>query len=85
MAFNKEINKTVEIGAYEVTFNDDNKYCSIKYGVYETDKPTVAYKKVNIRFDEIAEKDLEGFNTVMGYIQTLCDDYNPQNPANIEA
>ena len=33
---------------------------------------------------QIAEKDLEGFNTVMGYIQTLCDDYNPQNPDNIE-
>jgi len=84
MAFNKEINKTVEIGAYSIEFLDDAKVCSIKYGVYETDKPTQKYKKVNISFDEIAEKDLEGFKTVMGYIQTLCDDYNPQNPDNIE-
>ena len=84
MAFNKEINKVVSVGAYQVIFNDDKKTAQISYSQYEDDVAVAFVKQVTITFDELSEQDLEGFTSVMGYIQTLCDSYNPENPDNIE-
>ena len=84
MAFNKEINKVVSVGAYQVIFNDDQKTAQISYSQYEDDVAVAFVKQVTIPFDELSEQDLEGFTSVMGYIQTLCDSYNPENPNNIE-
>jgi len=77
MAFNKEINKTVSVGAYQINFNDDKKTAQISYSQYEDDMPVSFVKQINISFDQLAEQDLEGFTSVMGYIQTLCDSFNP--------
>ena len=84
MAFNKEINKTVSIGAYQVIFNDDKKSAQISYSQYEDDVAVAFVKTINISFDKLAETDLEGFTSVMAYIQTLCDSYNPENPDKLE-
>jgi len=84
MAFNKEINKTVSVGAYQVTFNDDKKTAQISYSQYEDDVATAFVKTMNISFDKLAEVDLEGFTSVMGYIQNLCDSFNPENPDKLE-
>jgi hypothetical protein len=84
MAFNKEINKTVSVGAYQVTFNDDKKTAQISYSQYEDDVAVAFVKTINISFDKLAETDLEGFTSVMAYIQTLCDSYNPENPDKLE-
>ena len=84
MAFNKEINKTVSVGAYQINFNDDKKTAQISYSQYEDDIPVLFVKQINISFDQLAEQDLEGFTSVMGYIQTLCDSFNPENPDKLE-
>lgn len=84
MAFNKEINKTVSIGAYQVIFNDDQKTAQISYSQYEDDVAVSFVKQVTIPFDQLSEQDLDGFTSVMGYIQTLCDSYNPENPDKLE-
>jgi hypothetical protein len=84
MAFNKEINKTVSVGAYQVTFNDDKKTAQISYSQYEDDVAVAFVKTINISFDQLAEVDLDGFTSVMEYIQTLCDSFNPENPDKLE-
>ena len=84
MAFNKEINKTVSIGAYQITFNDDKKTALISYSQYEDDVAVAFVKQVTIPFSQLSEQDLEGFTSVMGYIQTLCDSFNPENPDKLE-
>ena len=84
MSFNKEINKTVSVGAYQVTFNDDKKTAQISYSQYEDDVAVAFVKTINISFDKLAEIDLEGFTPVMVYIQTLCDSFNPENPDKLE-
>jgi hypothetical protein len=84
MAFNKEINKTVSIGAYQITFNDDKKTAQISYSQYEDDVAVSFIKQVTIPFAQLSEQDLEGFTSVMGYIQTLCDSFNPENPDKLE-
>ena len=84
MAFNKEINKTVSIGAYQVIFNDDKKSAQINYSQYEDDVAVAFVKTINISFDKLAETDLEGFTSVMAYIQTMCDSFNPENPDKLE-
>ena len=84
MAFNKEINKTVSVGAYQVTFNDDKKTAQISYSQYEDDVAVAFVKTINISFDKLAEVDLDGFTSVMEYIQTFCDSFNPENPDKLE-
>lgn len=84
MAFNKEINKTVSVGAYQLIFNDDKKTAQISYSQYEDDVAVSFVKQVDISFDQLAEQDLEGFTSVMEYIQTLCDSFNPENPDKLE-
>jgi len=84
MAFNKEINKTVSIGAYQVTFNDDKKTAQISYSQYEDDVAVAFVKTMNISFDRLKEIDPEGFTSVMGYIQNMCDSFNPENPDKLE-
>jgi len=84
MAFNKEINKTVSIGAYQVIFNDDKKSAQINYSQYEDDVAVAFVKTINISFDKLAEVDLEGFNSVMAYIQNMCDSFNPENPDKLD-
>jgi hypothetical protein len=80
MAFNKEINKTVSVGAYQVLLNDAKKFAQISYSQYEDDVAVSFMGSVNVSFDKLKEIDPEGFNTVMGYLQTLCDSFNPENP-----
>jgi hypothetical protein len=84
MAFNKEINKTVSVGAYQVLLKDDKKMAQISYSQYEDDVAVSFIGSVNVSFDRLKEIDLEGFNTVMEYLQTLCDSFNPENPERLE-
>jgi hypothetical protein len=84
MAFNKEINKTVSIGAYQVIFNDDKKSAQINYSQYEDDVAVAFVKTINISFDQLSKVDLEGFNSVMAYIQNMCDSFNPENPDKLD-
>ena len=84
MAFNKEINKTVSIGAYQVIFNDDKKSAQISYSQYEDDVAVAFVKTINISFDQLSKVDLEGFTSTMGYIQTMCDSFNPENPDKLD-
>lgn len=84
MAFYKQINKTVSVGAYQVIFHDDKKTATISYSQYEDDVAVSFVKEITIPFAQLSEQDLEGFTTVLGYIQTLCDSFNPENPDKLE-
>jgi len=84
MAFNKEINKVVSVGAYQITFHDDKKMAQISYSQYDDGVAVAFVKSVNISFDQLEKIDLDGFNSVMGYIQTLCDSFNPENPDKLD-
>lgn len=83
MAFKRQINKEVDVGAYEIKFHDDNQTATISYTQY--DENGVAEKFLGtklIPFAELAEKYGEDFITINAFFQTLCDDYNPDNPNN---
>jgi len=83
MSFKKEVTKEVETGAYEISFNDNNKTATISYTEYENGESVKFVTSVTKSFDELSEKDAESFASAMAAIQVLCDTYNPENPENV--
>jgi hypothetical protein len=84
MAFEKEVQKTESVGAYQIIFNDENKYATICYNATDSEGLKRFVEQVSIPFEKLAQDDAELFNSMIAGIQILCDSYNPANPNKLE-
>jgi len=80
MAFDKQINKTESVGAYQISFNDENKTAQLSYNATDENGEKRFVQAITIPFEKLTQDDAELFNSMIAGIQTLCDSYNPENP-----
>jgi len=83
MSFKKEVTQEIETGAYNISLNDDSKLVSISYSEYVDGVATKFVKTVQINFDKLLSEYPEEFASLNDIIQTLCDEFNPENPSNV--
>ena len=84
MAFEKEVQKTESVGAYQIIFNDENKTATIGYNATDSEGLKRYVGAIEIPFEKLAQDDVELFNSIIAGIQILCDSYNPANPDKLE-
>lgn len=80
MMFARTEERTVETGASQIVFNDDNKRCNITFVDYVDGLAKERVAERDFTFDYLISKYPEEFAMVNEFFQKLCDDHNPRNP-----